>query len=201
MERIKKFILIIVIVLVAFFYAHIDKNYYLYDRNQDSSEYVSTGILEDGMLSQKFVAESDNLDGINIKTSVYGDADKVKILYQIFDVSTNEVVAEGEVEGIEIKSGKFLNIKFDRVTDVRDKEYLLQIEEEGADDANGIGFSIGASKDSEVSKELLIKGKNTEGSLICRVIEHRFDVETFVMFLVFVVYIVVFMKVLYKMFK
>ena len=40
-----------------------------------------------------------------------------------------------------------------------------------------------------------------QGALAARYISHRFDVETFVVLLGFVAFIVIFMKLLYKLFK
>ena len=41
----------------------------------------------------------------------------------------------------------------------------------------------------------------TQGALAARYISHRFDVETFVVLLGFVAFIVIFMKLLFKLFK
>ena len=46
-----------------------------------------------------------------------------------------------------------------------------------------------------------IKNNDTDGTLVTRIISHRFDVETFIVFLGIVAFVAMFMKVLYKFFK
>ena len=53
----------------------------------------------------------------------------------------------------------------------------------------------------EGAQVLGIKNNETPGALAARYISHRFDVETFVVLLGFVAFIVIFMKLLYKLFK
>ncbi|MFR8353763.1 MAG: hypothetical protein ACLVB1_15070, partial [Blautia obeum] len=81
-KYIKTGIGILIIVVLAFLYAHIDKNSYLYDRNADTSAFISTGVLLEGeTISQEFVSEEDILDGLNIKCSVTGNVEDVEVQY------------------------------------------------------------------------------------------------------------------------
>ena len=73
-KYIKTGIGILIVVILAFLYAHIDKNSYLYDRNADTSTFLNTGILLDGeKISQEFISEEDILDGMNNKCAVQGE--------------------------------------------------------------------------------------------------------------------------------
>lgn len=79
-KYIKTGIGILIVVILAFLYAHIDKNSYLYDRNADTSTFISTGTLLEGeTISQGFVSEEEILSGINMKCSVLGDASDVEV--------------------------------------------------------------------------------------------------------------------------
>ena len=49
--------------------------------------------------------------------------------------------------------------------------------------------------------QLEVNGEAAGGCMILRSYVHRFDVETFIVTLGFVIYIVVFMRVLYKLFS
>ena len=53
----------------------------------------------------------------------------------------------------------------------------------------------------ETDTELKISEQIQEGTLILKTVTKRFDIETFVILLIFVLYIIVFLKFLYKLFK
>ena len=61
----------------------------------------------------------------------------------------------------------------------------------------GVGFSY--EPKTEKGTELLINGNN--GTLIAKTVTNRFDMETFCVVLLFVLYIVFFVKFLYRLFK
>ena len=192
---------ILIIVVLAFLYAHIDKNSYLYDRNADTSAFISTGVLLEGeTISQEFVSEEDILDGLNIKCSVTGNVEDVEVQYILRDAKTNKKVASGSTKASEIKNNKFNRFDIETVESAKGKEYLFEITETGADAANGVSFYVVPQKE-EGAQVLSIKNNETQGALAARYISHRFDVETFVVLLGFVAFIVIFMKLLYKLFK
>lgn len=200
-KYIKTGIGILIIVILAFLYAHIDKNSYLYDRNADTSTFISTGTLLEGeTISQGFVSEEEILSGINMKCSVLGDASDVEVQYSLRDIETGKAVASGSVKAGEINNNKFNQFWMEPIDSAKGKEYLLEITETGADAANGVSFYVVPQKE-EGAQVLNIKNNETEGSLAVRYVSHRFDMETFVVLLGFAAFIVIFMKLLYKLFK
>lgn len=200
-KYIKTGIGILIVVILAFLYAHIDKNSYLYDRNADTSTFISTGTLLEGeTISQGFVSEEEILSGINMKCSVLGDASDVEVQYSLRDIETGKAVASGSVKAGEINNNKFNQFRMKPIDSAKGKEYLLEITETGADAANGVSFYVVPQKE-EGAQVLNIKNNETEGSLAVRYVSHRFDMETFVVLLGFVAFIVIFMKLLYKLFK
>ena len=68
-----------------------------------------------------------------------------------------------------------------------------------SDEQNGIGFYIEPASQNE--QLLVIRDTETDGTLVTRVICHRFDIETFVVTLGIIVFVVSFMKVLFKIFR
>ena len=200
-KYIKTGIGILIVVILAFLYAHIDKNSYLYDRNADTSTFISTGTpLEGETISQGFVSEGEILSGINMKCSVLGDASDVEVQYSLRDIETGKAVASGSVKAGEINNNKFNQFWMEPIDSAKGKEYLLEITETGADAANGVSFYVVPQKE-EGAQVLNIKNNETEGSLAVRYVSHRFDMETFVVLLGFAAFIVIFMKLLYKLFK
>lgn len=200
-KYIKTGIGILIVVILAFLYAYIDKNSYLYDRNADTSTFISTGTLLEGeTISQGFVSEEEILSGINMKCSVLGDASDVEVQYSLRDIETGKAVASGSVKAGEINNNKFNQFWMEPIDSAKGKEYLLEITETGADAANGVSFYVVPQKE-EGAQVLNIKNNETEGSLAVRYVSHRFDMETFVVLLGFAAFIVIFMKLLYKLFK
>ena len=47
-KKIVSCLMVCVVIVFAYFYAYIDKNSYIYDRNADTSTFYSTGILTEG---------------------------------------------------------------------------------------------------------------------------------------------------------
>ncbi len=192
---------ILIVVILAFLYAHIDKNSYLYDRNADTSTFISTGTLLDGeVISQEFVSEEDILNGMNIKCAVLGNASNVEVQYALRDADTKEEIVSENLKASEIKNNKFNQFEIKQIKSAKGKRYLFEITETGADAVNGVSFYVVPQKEKD-AQILSIKEHETQGALAARYVSHRFDVETFVVLLGFVAFIVIFMKLLYKLFK
>ncbi len=198
-KRIKKGILIVIILVCTFLYAHIDKLTYLYGRDTDTSEFISTGILTDSEISQTFVSQEDVLDGVQAKCAVTGAAGDVRIRYTLTDLETGEDAAEGTVRGAELENNKFNKFRFGQVTGCRGKAFRITFQETGSDDADGISFFI-TDKGKE-GMSLTVNGNDTQGAMIVRTISFRFDLETFCVVLLFVGYVAAFLKLLYRLFK
>ena len=192
-------LLIVVAIVLSYFYANIDKNSYMYDRDAETETYVSTGVLCEGeTLTQSFVAEEDTIDGINIKLSLSGYAKEAVLRYVILDEQAQKL-AEATVSGDELENNKFNLLKIPQIKDTKDKRFTLVLAEQNTDEQNGISFYLEPTPQEE--HKLTIKGNDTAGTLVARTVCHRFDVETFVVLLGMLTFIVVFMRALYKLFK
>lgn len=188
-----------VVVILAYLYAYIDKNVYLYDRSLDSSEFTGTGVLLEGEeLSQTFTCLEDKIDGMNLKASVVGAAGDVLVEYMLVDQAGGEEI-RASISGSEIENNKFNQLKFESVQNSRGKTYRFVIRETGTNENNGISFYTGPTE--EQKEELTVKGEEKQGVLIARYVAHRFDVETFVVLLGFIAFVAAFIKMLYKLFK
>ncbi len=189
------------VLIFAYLYAHIDKNTYLYDRNTDSAELIGTGIPAAGEeITQSFTSVEDTIDGINVKATVIGDAGHVGLEYSLLDEESGEVVRTETMPGTEIKNNKFNVLKFQTLQDTKGKNYTLSLSESGADDNTGISFYL--SEEIGGTQGLLrVRGQETNGNLVVRILTHRFDLETFVVLLGILAFIAGFMNVLYRMFR
>lgn len=199
-KRLSIIILGIGVLAFAFFYAHIDKNTYLYDRNTDSAELTGTGIPAAGEeITQSFTSVEDSIDGINLKATVVGDVENVELEYSLIDETSGEVVRTEIVPGTEIQNNKFNVLRFQILNDTKGKDYILRLSESGANDNAGISFYLSEKEDRQGT--LKVKGQQMKGNLAVRTLTHRFDLETFVVLLGILVFIAGFMNVLYRMFQ
>ena len=197
-EKIKKIVICMIILVIAFLYSHIDKNVMIYDKNVDTSEYISTGVLVNKEISQEFVSQEDELDGINAKCTVIGDPSKIDIEYKIVQVDTGREIA-GKVNADKISNSKFYKFEFEKISGCKGKAFVFTIRESGANENNGIAFHYEGKQ--EKNTQLNIDDQKVKGTMIIRTISHRFDVETFIVLLAFILYIAIFMKMLYRLFK
>ena len=190
-----------ILIIVAFFYAHIAKVHNIYDKDVDASEYGNTGIVTDLGVQQEFVCAEEHLDGIRIKSTVTESADEVILDYTLKNLSTGETVAAGQTEGKNAKNSKFFELPFETVNNCKDTPFELSVYSNvPIGTATGVGFAYEKTKEEDTA--LCVAGEEVEnGTLIMKTVTHRFDFETFFVFLVFSFYVIIFMGFLYKIFK
>ena len=198
-KKIISFLMIAIIIVLSYFYAHIDKNSYLYDRNADTGTFIATGVLENGEeIRQSFIADEDNIDGINIKVDIVGEVDNVVLNCVLLDEAMQELCYVNVVAN-ELENNKFNKIEIPTITETKGRQFTLVLSEENSEGQNGIGFYY-ASETKEEGK-LSIRGNENDGTMIARVICHRFDAETFGVLLGIIAFVVVFMRVLFRYFN
>ena len=181
MKKIKTVVGIVVVIVIAFLYAHIGKVNPLYDRALDNSE--------------------ETLDGITAKCQLQGDAAGSSIVLTLVDEETDEVVAESELKAEDIENSKFNEFSFETVHGCKGKTYRAVFESVNEDMENTRGIGLLYEPKTEENTSLQINGANTDGTMIIKTVTDRFDLETFCVFLIFVIYIVFFLKFLYKLFR
>lgn len=200
MKKVKTITGIIVVLIAAFFYAHIAKANGIYDRNVDSSEYIGTGVFEE-VIEQEFVCKEDTLDGISAKCQLQGDAAGTSVNMTLIDNKTGNIAAESSLRAEDIKNSKFNLFSFPTVENCRGNAYTVRFEsaEENLEESKGIGLVY--QPETMEDTKLKIGSRETEGTLVIKAVTDRFDLETYCVLLIFIVYIAAFIKFLYKLFK
>ena len=186
-KRVSWIVMIILVLVFAYWYAHIAKMNMIYDKGVDNSEYISMGILEDQRVEQKFVCREDTMDGIYVKCQVTGDVTDVNVCYRITSGSPNTPVASGSYPASELKASKFNKLTFDTIEDSRDKEYTLSIWSDPVSARKGVSFYY--QPETEEGTELTIGGSAVNGTMIMRTVTNRFDMETFCVVIIFIAFI------------
>ncbi|MEG2821922.1 MAG: hypothetical protein RR869_04710 [Lachnospiraceae bacterium] len=190
---------LVLFVAVAYLYAHIDKTTIIYNESMDSSQYQTTGILDNKTVEQIFLSQEEMLDGVRVKCGVHGDITGIQLKFSLIDMKTQKVEAESIADATVIKNSKFFDLRFNQINGCKGKLYKVVIEEVGTTTNNGVSifFAEGTEKDTK----LVIGKESVDGTLILKTLSHRFDMETFIVVLCFTLYIFLFLKFLYKLFK
>lgn len=199
-SKIKFLILALVIVGLSVAYSFVDKTVSIYDTKVDTSDFQSISMEIGKELSQTFICTENNLDGISLKISADNVSDNTQVLigYSLIDNDSKEIVSEGRVTLEELQSGSFFKIRFDRISECAEKEYVLTMSLLECPSGN---IRLFYAPGNAGSMELDYDGEHIDGVEVMRTLTHRFDVETFVVTICFAVYIILFMRWLYKLFE
>lgn len=199
-SKIKFLILALVIVGLSVAYSFVDKTVSIYDTKVDTSDFQSISMEIGKELSQTFICTENNLDGISLKISADNVSDNTQVLigYSLIDNDSKEIVSEGRVTLEELQSGSFFKIRFDRISECAEKEYVLTMSLLECPSGN---IRLFYTPGNAGSMELDYDGEHIGGVEVMRTLTHRFDVETFVVTICFAVYIILFMRWLYKLFE
>lgn len=192
MKKIKKMAAVIILILIAFIYGHIHKTHAIYDRTVENDQYI----MLDGsrnQITQEFICEEDSLDGIQVKCQNLQEDPEAEIRVYLQDCENGGIVAKSVKKAGEIKTGKFNEFSFDTVSRCRGKAYKVVFEKDF--------LALYAEKTSEEGTNLKINSEESEGTLILKTVTYRFDIETFCVFMLLVLYICVFFQLLNWLFS
>ena len=201
MKYIKWGFCLFLIIVFAFFYAHVDVKSYIYDRNLDTGDYGVTGIESNVSIKQKFISSEKVIKKIQIKGSISGDVsvyNNKMIQYSIEDEKGN-LIESHEIALKKFENNQFVELEFDKLNDCKNKELTLVLEESGM--KTGVGISFYFTPTIEDGTEFIVNNNQTEGTLVMRTVVHKFDIETFIIVLCFAIYLLLFLKLLYKLFR
>lgn len=182
MKEKKKIVAVILLLIFAFAYAYVAKTTIIYDKSVDES--VALGVQE--RVEQNVVCQEKTWDGVDVKCQVIGEALDVEIKMTVVDTETGQVKAEVKKNVSELKNGKFNRFLFSKIKDCKGKTYKIVFENIRGRDAQeeGVGFLAQA-----------------DGTLIMKMITRKFDIETFVVLMMILAYIVIFFRVLDRLFS
>lgn len=194
----KKMRIVLIVALILAFstgYAIINKTNAIYDVSYDTENYIGVELLNNDSVTQRFVCNEKNLDGISLKITGQGDMSGSALSYELSEVDSGKVVSIGTQNIDKLESGKFYNLTFEKVEGTEEKEYQLTISLKSGESGIVLYYTPDDNNTFQKNKSEL------NGTLVLRTVTHRFDFETFLVTLCFVVYIIGFMKWIYNLFK
>lgn len=191
MKQIKRIEVCVLVILAAFFYAHIGKANAIYDRQSDSS---TCGIAENTelMIEQKFICKETSMDAVQVKCQVQR-AGEGNVTLTLTDMESGKTVASSTKALSEIENGKWNTFSFETVENCKGKIYQMVLE--------GEALTCFVQQGIQPETKLLVNGTEQDGTLLMKTVTKRFDIETFGVFLILVLYVYFFFRFLKRLFS
>lgn len=210
MKNLKKIIFVVLAVVVAAIYSYGVWPRAIYNTDIGANSYENTGKLNAGVvLTQTFVSTDHGLCGFSIKLTKLDNQVIGTYNWSVTEADSGKEVGAGVIDESSTENKEFVsssaqkrgNIKvtFPIQEESEGKEYILTIQGENVQEDETMAVYMTEKGKSESTMKL--NGENLEKASVIKLNYKRFNVETFIVFLAIVVYLVVFIKFMYKLFR
>lgn len=210
MKILKRIIFILVIIILATVYSYGVWPRAIYNTSIGSSAYEVTESLNGRkVLEQEFMCEDKGLCGITIKLTKQTNRSIGTYDWTIVEKETGETVGEGIIDESTTENKEFeskssqkqgnVNLEISKQKESKNKEYLLTITPHDVSDDESMAIYI--TEKGNVNGNLTINGVEMEKASVIKIQYQRFNTETFIVFLGVILYLVVFVKFMYRLFK
>jgi hypothetical protein len=201
---IRNSILIIIIIVIAAIYSFgmWGKNIYIQTASSGDNK-LTNELIENTEISQTFLCPYNGLNGLKIKMLRVG-AETVEGYSWSLCNDKKEILAEGKIGEDELAEStftrkKFLTFQIPEQEDSKGKEYTFYIRGTNVSKEGCLQGYV--AEGNQYAKQLSIDGQGIEGALVLKMSIMRFNLETFIVFLGLVTYVVVFFRFMYKLFR
>lgn len=210
MKVVKRMILVILVLVLAAFYSYGIWPRAIYDSSIGSGSYEVTGALTGDMaVEQQFQCEDNGFSGITIKLTKQDNAVIGEYQWLVQDVEAGTVIGSGIInetstENEDFESGNVqkqgvVELEFPRVENSKGKNYVLSIVAQDVRDDQAMAVYI--TEKGETGSKLTVEQQEIEKACVVKVEYRRFNVETFIVFLVIMAYLLAFIRFMYKLFR
>lgn len=200
----------IVVILLGIIYSYGEWPRPIYDTDISSGAYESTGALEKGTsFEQQFICTNQGLCGLSVKLSKMEHLMIGEYHWEIQDAESGEVVGGGIINDATTKNKLFesssalkrgnIELDFQRQKESAGKKYLFIINSQEVNSNETMAVYLTQKNENE--SFLKIGNENSDKVGVIKLRYQRFNIETFVVFLGIMVYLGVFIKFIYKLFK
>lgn len=127
------------------------------------------------VIDQSFVANSNNMSGVNMFFSTFNRVNNGKTIIRILDVTKSNVLRTVTLNNAVIHDNEYTNIIFDPIHGTKDNVYFLSI---SADISTKVGNGITIWRDDNQSKNtsLSVNNEDVEGTIVVEMIyENKID--------------------------
>lgn len=179
-------------------YSFIDKKYPIYNQDIPAEEYVLCAMLEENTsISQTFHAEGESMKAVSLKCAVSGVEEKGELRYIVYDDNGRDV-RKGVIPIAKLKSEKYNDFEFDTIENCQGREFTFEVCGKDIGECN-----VSFYKTIDKMDETLLRRDQEieEGTLVLKSVTYTFDWETLIVVSCFTVYIIIFIRMLYKFFR
>lgn len=203
-KKIKFAVLTIIIIVLGAVYSYGDWMESIYIQTATSGDnHLSNELTGDTEIRQTFTCPYDGLNGLEIKLLRVGEEKINGYTWRLLDENQSEVAA-GKIGEEELSQKRFLRKKIVEINllkqeESKGKEYTFVLTGKNVQKTGCLqAYTAEKNKHAEA---LSVDEKGMEEALVLKMSIHRFNVETFVVFLGLALYVGVFLKFMYKLFR
>lgn len=199
-KAIKTIIVILLMTAVGAVHAYGQWKQPVYDTTVDAAEYQNVGeISGESKIEQEFTVEYDGMNALLIRMSTWGRVNDSEMEYKLTKVSDDSVVTEGVLKVSEVTDNEYQEISFQEIEESKGEKYRFTIEADGI--KTGEGISIFTTKKAKSAEMLTVNEKKQEQALVMKIQAKEFNWEDFIVLIGLQLYIVGFVKLLYRFLK
>lgn len=197
---VKTIIMILLMVAVGAVHAYGQWKQPVYDTTVDAAEYQNVGeISGEAKIEQEFTAEYNGMNALFIRTSTWGRVNDSEMNYRLVNTADDSVITEGVLKVSEVTDNEYKEITFPEVKESKGEQYRFTIVSDGI--KNGEGISIFTTKKTESAESLEVNGEEQDQALVMKVQAKEFNWEDFIVLIGLQLYVVGFVKLLYRFLK
>lgn len=198
MKKIVKTIMVILLMIgIGAVHAYGQWKQPIYNMTVDAAAYQNVGEISNGTeIEQEFTVNYNGMNGLLIRVSTWGRSSDKQISYELTEGKSGSRVAEGTLKISEFVDNEYKEISFSEVKNSKGKQYCLKIKDEGIN--TGEGISIFTTEKEKSAKTLKINGTEQNQALVLKVQAKEFNIEDFVVLIGLQLYVIGFVKLLYR---
>lgn len=199
-KTIKTIVVILLMMAVGAVHAYGQWKQPVYDTTVDAAEYQNVGeISGKAKIEQEFTAEYDGMNALLVRTSTWGRVNDGKMQYKLTKVADDSIVTEGVLKVSEVMDNEYKTLSFPEIAESKGEKYRFTIEADGI--KSGEGISIFTTKKAKSAEVLTVNGVEQEQALVMKIQAKEFNWEDFIVLIGLQLYIVGFVKLLYRFLK
>lgn len=203
-NKVRNVILVLIVIFIAAFYAIGDWETAIYVRTASSGDDSLTNELTgDIEVKQSFLCPDNGFDGLTVKLLKVGSEEVDGYSWELTD-QEGSLVAGGKITPDMLNARKFvtkkiLTLEIPKQENSKNCRYTFilygnNVNKEGC-------LQAYKTERGTFAEELSIDGKNDGQALVLKMQTHKFNLETFLVFLGLALYVGVFFRFMYKLFR
>lgn len=210
MKIVKRVIFCILALIVAGVYSYGVWPRAIYDTDIGANSYENTGALEEGtVVKQQFLCTDDGMCGLKIKLTKQDSQTIGQYKWAITEQESGKEIGSGIIDESSTENKEFVsasaqergNIELEVPLQKQSKDNIYVLSIEGSRVQEDETMAIYITEKGENAKELMVDKESIDKACVIKVEYKRFNVETFIVFVGIIIYLIVFVKFMYRLFR